>query len=315
MVSRCLQSKMRFLLLFLALSWLLPAAAAPLAEAAAPGSPATGSKISIEVARGNWGNADRRDIQSILEATAGEFLSSFADVAAGDLNIRVLPRGGSPRVLYERGADGEHMVYLTARDDRWYQYAYQFSHELCHILSNFDHKDRQGETVASANQWFEESLCETASLFTLKRLAASWVKHPPKRNWIGYGPVFAAYADQLLAQPHRRLPLSQSFGNWYEENRSSLQASPYLREKNELVATTLLPLFEREPEMWQAIAYLNADRSSAAKPFAAYLADWHAACPPASRQLVADAMRLFGISPSGAPDRLVRVDSPTLSPQ
>ena len=202
-----------------------PGNAAPAVPAAAvPGAPESqtrASGVQIVVAPGNWGNVDPQDIQVVLDSVASEFRPFVArpQGAQGTVKLRVVPRGNSPRVLYERGPAGEYVVQLTARDERWFQYAYQFSHELCHILSNFDHKERQGDTVVTGNQWFEESLCETASLFTLKRMAASWADHPPGRKWIGYGKVFGSYAEHLLAENHRRLPANQTLSQWYAENQ------------------------------------------------------------------------------------------------
>ena len=259
----------------------------PLGTNARPG-------IEIEVGKGDWGTARTEDIQVVLDAVAGEFLSHVG--ASGEaLKIRVIPRSGSPRVRYERGANGEYVVQLTARDDRWFQYVFQFSHELCHVLSNFDHKEMRGGKVAEGNQWFEESLCEAASIFGLKRLAEVWESNPPKRDWMGYGAILRAYADHLEGEPHRRLSASMSFQRWFEKNQAKLDENPYLREKNEVVATNLLPLFERRPELWRAVTYLNSDERSAAKPFGAYLGDWYAACP--DKALPSAIFALFGLDP------------------
>src|SRR5574338_8697 len=272
------------------------------------GSSPTGPGVSIQVAPGNWGSADPRDIQVVLDSVAKEFSPLVGQTIQGPVRIRVIPRGMMHRVLYERGPKGEYVVQLTARDDRWFQYAYQFAHELCHVLSNFDHKERQGGVVTTGNQWFEESLCETASLFTLRRMAASWTEHPPGRKWIGYGQVFGSYADHLLAENHRHLPANQSLSQWYAENHSALEGNPYLREKNELVATMLLPLFEKDPGMWQAIGYLNANPASAGKSFSEYLADWHGACPTGIQEHLGKAMSLFGTGGGpAAPGWLVRL--------
>lgn len=292
----------RYVLLLIVASLLLAARGASAAAdglSREAGSPNT--RVTIELAPGNWGDVDTGDIQRVLESVLSEFQSHVAYQREGGLKLRVVPRGTSPRVLFDRGAQGEYVVYLTARNDRWYQYAYQFSHELCHIFSNFDHKDgaADGDAQTAANQWFEESLCETASLFTLKRLAVTWAIQPPARKWIGYAPAFAAYADHLLAESHRHLPPQQSLEQWYAENRVLLRENPYLREKNALVATALLPLFEQNPNLWQAIAYLNADKSSSLKAFADYLADWHTACPPQDQLLVRQTIALLlGLKPA-----------------
>lgn len=300
MVTRLSNLYSRYVLLLIAVTCLVAARGAYAAFDDASheaGSPST--RMTIELAPGNWGDVEMGDIQSVLESVLGEFQSHVAYQREGGLKLRVVPRSTSPRVLFDRGAQGEYVIYLTARNDRWYQYAYQFSHELCHIFSNFDHKDKPGDAHATANQWFEESLCETASLFTLKRLAVAWASKPPARKWIGYAPTFASYADHLLAEAHRHLPQQQSLEQWYQENRLLLRDNPYLREKNALVATALLPLFEQNPSLWQAIAYLNADKSSSLKAFADYLADWHSACPPQNQMLVRQAITLLlGLKPA-----------------
>ncbi|MCP8689448.1 hypothetical protein [Marinobacterium sedimentorum] len=252
--------------------------------------------VDITIAPGHWGNVRGGEIRTLLSSVADTFMTYTGRPAVAPLRIRVMPRNGSPRVLYERGADGEYLVLLSARDQRWYQYAYQFSHELCHILSNFDHKNSNdsGEVV-TGNQWFEESLCETASLFTLRRLARSWEQQPPSRNWIGYAPVFAAYAQHLLEQQHRHLAGNTTLANWYRQHEESLQATPYQRDKNEVVATQLLALFERDPMRWRAIRHLNPLRGSAEKAFADYLNDWQSACPVQVGGIVQQTRALFGL--------------------
>ncbi|ABM36360.1 hypothetical protein [Polaromonas naphthalenivorans] len=253
--------------------------------------------ITIDVAPGDWGNADVRDIKRVLDSVAAELLT-HAGTSSGALSIRVIPRRGSPKVLYERGVEGQYVIQLTARDERWFQYVFQFSHELCHVLSNFDHKETIGDgKVDESNQWFEEALCETASLFTLRRLAVVWETNPPTRNWTGYAPLFSAYALRLMSESHRHLPAGQSLRDWYAQNQSALSDNPYLREKNELVAANLLPLFEAHPELWQSITYLNPTKTSASKPFAQYMADWQAAS--LDKTLADQVLELFGLADGG----------------
>jgi len=153
------------------------------------------------------------------------------------------------------------------------------------------------DEVVQDNQWFEEALCETAALFTLKRLGVVWASNPPTRNWMGYSESFASYAEHLLNEPHRHLAPHQSLRDWYAENRASLRDNPYLRQKNEVVASALLPLFEQHPEYWRSIAYLNASSASAAKPFSEYLSDWYRACP--DKTLPREVLMHFGFDPSG----------------
>ena len=79
-----------------------------------------------------------------------------------------------------------------------------------------------GDVVARDHQWFEEALCEAVSLFTLKQLASSWEHSPPYPHWKDYAPAFREYAERLLGEKHRRLPLDKSVAEWYAENREML---------------------------------------------------------------------------------------------
>lgn len=267
------------------------ATATTAAPAARPGM--TSDFVTIRVIEGGWGNSDVRDIQRVLQSVAAIFPPQASEQPK--IAIRVAHRYGNPMVSYERGAAGEYVVYLTARDDRWYQFAYQFSHEFCHILSNFQRKGSGGEIVRD-NQWFEEAVCETASLFGLRQLATAWDAAPPDARWAGYGHNFRDYADRFLAEPHRRLPHGQTLVQWFSANGADLHNDPYQRTKNELVANALLPLFEQNPGNWSALGFLNADRPTLTKGFGDYLLGWQAACPDQFRRFVGQVVEMFGVA-------------------
>lgn len=310
---RASTSRLQHVLYVLIAAALLPRLAVAGFNPFKPLAPHQPARITVDIEQGDWGKADPRDIRLVLNSVVQEFDALVGSPHTHKLVLRVVPQGNSPKVLYERGAHGEYVVQLTARDERWYQYVYQFSHELCHVMSNFDHKDRVGGKVSAHNQWFEEALCETASLYGLKRLAQVWAERPPSRNLAGYAAVLEQYAARLAAQPHRHLDAGKTLESWYAEHRAELERSPYLREKNELVAAQLLALFERDPGLWRAIAYLNPQLASAAKPFTAYLGDWYAACPHGERPAAAAALALFGVDPARAMSATTAMDDRRLA--
>lgn len=271
----------------------LPAHSAQLAK---PAQGANAAASGIYIAQSGWGDTDLRDLQVVLDAVADELAAHFPKRTPGA--IRVVPGGTNPAVLFEKGPGGEYLVELSARDGRWYLFAYQFSHELCHIYSNYDNRISVNGEVVSANQWFEESLCEAAALYTLRRLAATWKTSPPAEKWIGYGETFARFSESLISEPHRQLPPNHSLAAWYREHQEELRANPYLREKDEVVSNLLLGLFEQNPDDWGAIAYLNAQMSDAADGFEQYLDAWCQACPERYRRITEQIMAMFGSSPS-----------------
>lgn len=231
-----------------------------------------------------WG-ADSKDVLAVLNSTAAEVRAAFPERKLPA--IEVSPRGG-PIVLYQRTAEGALQLKLNVKGLYWSQYAFQFSHELCHVHAGFrDEADKR-------NEWLEESLCETASLFTLRRLAKAWEREPPYPNWKSYAPAFARYADERLAGA--KLPEGTTFVRWFRDNVGALEKNHNDRERALVVAAALLPLFEEKPETWGAVAHLNAPAAGDGKAFETFLREWRDACPAEVRPAVGRVSAVFEVT-------------------
>lgn len=259
-------------------AWLL---AGVLLPAGACADTVVGGRIDIRVDDAGWGNVDARDIEKVLRSVADILVPS--GTRASPIRIRVSHDEGCPMVLYDRGPAGEYRVLLHASQARWHMYAYEFGHELCHIVSNFDHA---GEKVARRNQWFEESLCETASLYVLDRLDSQW-------RMAGAGPAgikdaenLRAFVDELNARNLAQVGKVDAIESWLREREASLRGDPYQRAENDRVARAMLPLFVADPAGWQALAYMNLDRGDPEASLAGFFGHWRAAAPAESRSFV-----------------------------
>jgi hypothetical protein len=177
---------------------------------------------------------------------------------------------------------------LSAVDRKWAKFAYQFSHELCHILSNYEN------TKLSQNAWFDEALAETASLFTLRRMAITWETHAPYATWNDYASALGEYADETMSESYRQLPSNKTLAQWFAENRRTLKQEQDLGQKEELVANNLLPLLERNPGSWEAISYLNLG-APASESFEEHLGSWYRRAPQKHRKFVEEVANLFGV--------------------
>ena len=162
-------------------------------------------------------------------------------------------------------AEQPFLVQLAASDKQWAQFAFQFAHELCHVLSNPERLKH------NQNQWFVEALCELSSVFTLRRMAESWVLNPPYPNWSDYATSLSSYAEDRLSNPEHQLPLGINLPDWLVLEEGRLRSDRYQREKNAIVAYCLLPLFEENPSGWNVIRAMPNSMSN----FAQYLAEWH----------------------------------------
>ena len=259
--------------------------------ALATGLTPSASRVAIHVKHGDWGTARTQEIETVLTSVADALVPYFPRRASSRMLVAYSRQG--PRVLLEKSPDGAYLVLLNVQDTRWDQFAYQFSHELCHLFANSEHREMNSDEVARGHQWFEEALCEAVSLFTLRRMASSWEHSPPYPHWKDYAPAFREYAERLSGEKRRHLPLDKSVADWYAENREVLESNPYLREKNEFLATRLIALLEVAPGSMGAIGYLNLERSSFSKSFEAYLESWYSCCPEEIRDFAGRVISLF----------------------
>ncbi len=228
--------------------------------------------------------ADIQDVQHVLTSAAAELWRYFPERSLPP--IIVAPQGG-PIVWHRRGLNGEHYVQLGTGGAFWNQYAYQFAHEFCHILCGYRDDDQ-------SNKWLEESLCELASIFAMRRMAETWAKTPPYPNWRDFAPTHRRYADERLKLG--ALPPDTTFAAWFGQNEAAMRKEPCLREKNSFVAAALLPLFEKQPEHWAAVTWLNAKPVREPRSLEQHLAAWRANCPEKHRPFITEIATVFGIS-------------------
>lgn len=265
---------------------------ATLAPHALRAAPSTDLRIIVE--RGAWGGAGSADITKVAESAGGE-IWRFCPRSRIE-GIRIYHRPDYPQTDYERTSDGCVHIGLASQDTRWSQFAFQFVHEFCHALAQHSEVGIRGShEPRHANLWFEECLCETASLFALRRMSETWRTRAPYRNWRSYAPALARYASDRLGLREHRLAAGENFPAWFAQNEPAMRAKADLREKNTVVASQLLPLFDAAPENWEAITFLNHGPRVKGKSFARKLADWQAASPPVHRPFIARIGAVFGV--------------------
>jgi hypothetical protein len=229
----------------------------------------------VEVESKVWGDANPDDVQSVLQSVIEVISPYMASRHFGKIIVRNDKTG--PISLYEKGATGEYIVLLNVNGRYWAQLAYQFSHEMCHLMSNYDLSPNN----VSRQQWFEESLCEAFSLFALEKMAKQWETNPPYPQWQEYAPKFTEYEQDMFQQTHRRLPKGMKLPQWYQQYATTMSADPVAqgRDLNELIANQLLPLFDEKPQTWSAINYLNLGDDSQDKTLDKHLSDWEQNAP------------------------------------
>ena len=146
------------------------------------------------------------------------------------------------------------------------------------------------------HKWFEESLCELASLFVLHRLAEVWAKEPPPRIYgaSGFAPNHAIYAERM-EEKHRTPP---GFPGWFAANIGTLEADPLRRDLNGAVAVALLDRFRRDPTLWRDCLPLNRWDPGADATFSDYLESWTACLHGSDARAPALVRKTLGLAAS-----------------
>jgi hypothetical protein len=225
----------------------------------------------------DWANSSPSDVLTVAESV----VSTFPNVE-GRLGITLRPTvQGYPQTLAQLDRIGSFVVLLNGvRDRPWAKLAYQFAHELCHVLMDpltWQQNDRFA--------WLEEALAEAASLFALRAMARAWQTAPPHPHWQSYHTQLASFADRRISNPAHARPDMRML-EWLESKQPELEAqfsvyppAPLQREYNTIIARALLPVFEADPRTWRAVRYLHFRGRSEVVEIGDLLGRWRAACP------------------------------------
>jgi hypothetical protein len=229
---------------------------------------------------GKWGCPLENARQAMLSA-AGELWKYFPDRKMP--LIEVVPKGG-PAFNYNIGDDQHVRVLLNTGNCLWAQMSYQFAHEFCHLLCN--------PSDQKVQMWFQETLCEMASRFVLKRMSETWKTNPPYPNWKDYSVSLREYLDNL--QKNDRLPKGKTLAQWYSENADILRKNSIDRPRNNVVAAELWEMLDAQPEHWEVVTYYPHKRLNP-ETLGEFFLVWQRDCPEDHKAFIADIAKKFEI--------------------
>ena len=129
------------------------------------------------------------------------------------------------------------------------QMFYQFAHELCHLCTP--------DPVPEKFEFFEESLCELASLALLSEAARHPELNPLFCDNVTANDAFSSYLGTV-----KREPQPSGTAAFLTEHLEALQKDRYLRPLNAALAFALLPLFQQDISAWHLLSYLNRMNAS-----------------------------------------------------
>ncbi len=229
--------------------------------------------LEIQVEGDKWGNASREDIEAVLHSAGSEIWKYCPNTHID--KIWVHRRNDYPQANHDRDSAGRIVIGLNTGDRYWAQYAYQFAHEFCHALAGHTNDyQKKWRSLETPHLWFEECLCEAASLFALRAMGRTWAIYPPYPHWKSYAPSLKEYAQERIKAPEHMLPPEETFHTWFKKHENELRHKWKQRDKNTIVAKQLLPLFEAEPQAWEAVTYINLVPRDPNMSFYVFLINW-----------------------------------------
>lgn len=235
-----------------------------------------------------WGETPLDELAEVLRATTEIMFEGIPEQYLENIKVSIFSWDLLPGDVAYGGraytAGRVFNVFLKPYERDWRRYVNVFAHELCHVL------DANSSTPAKF-RWFEETLCQTASLYVMKRLAERWSKseHPGQHSYSAY---LFEYFRFLYDQPHRRLRPGHSLAGWYQNQGSSLENQWEDYSKNDLVARRLMPMFDGATGAWQNLIFLRQIEN--APDFQAYLRRWRQLVPVEQQAFVDSLAMAFG---------------------
>lgn len=229
---------------------------------------------------GDWGRS--------LPSAALRVLERMRAVSLAD--IRLLSDRQPRAIRVDNSSDGYPAIWLHYDDapvawikvnigERdWSKLAYQFGHELGHVLANSWARDAR---PTAGSQWLEEALVEAFSLRGLGLLAASWQQHPPFAGDSAFGAEIRRYRDNQF-QSYAAYALDEGIAAspaaWFRRRRAMLESQGGLGEPCTAAIPLLLAELTADPDSVADVGALNRWAERSALPLESYLAAWTRSC-------------------------------------
>jgi hypothetical protein len=199
---------------------------------------------------------------------------------------------GLPAVwLHDEPVDTAWVIVDIGPAD-WSKLAYQFGHELGHVLCN---SWQRSATPRPPSQWIEEAVVESFSVRSLGLLAASWQTNPPFAGDHAFGTSLFQYRGNLIEQYRAAIKGFPNAAAWFRANRKAIDGRGGMIEGSPVIG--IVPLLEQDPACVEDMGAANRWLARTGIPIELYLAEWQKSCAEigTSGRLPAQLRTLFGL--------------------
>jgi hypothetical protein len=166
-------------------------------------------------------------------------------------------------------------IIVDIGDHDWSRLAYQFGHELGHVLCNSWMPEAKSHTPC---QWLEEVLVESFSLRGLGILASLWAKKAPFPGDEPFNRSIASYRDNTVKRYRDLIGDHADMATWFWANRAELEKQAGISGPTVAAVPTMLAEFEENNAYLIDIGALNRWAGRSAVPLQDYLSLWGKSC-------------------------------------
>jgi hypothetical protein len=169
-------------------------------------------------------------------------------------------------------------IIVDIGERQWCRLAYQFGHELGHVLCNSWQPDARPQPPC---QWIEEILVETFSIRGLARLADDWARDPPFSGDQAYAAAIRSYRQDLVDAGSREAAVQGVVGadlsEWFHVHRDELENGG-LAGQARPATPTILAAYEADPACVADLGALNRWKKRSSVSITEYLRLWRRSC-------------------------------------
>lgn len=222
---------------------------------------------------GDWAGSAPNDARAVIDRVRQACLGDVPLLSDRQpARIRVDDHGAEPPHIWLHSDHPDTawvIVDIGARD--WSRLAYQFGHELGHVLCN---SWQWGQGPRAPTQWLEEALVEAFSIRGLARLADDWERNPPFPHDSGFAVHIREYRANVLAGYREAAPAD--LAAWLRAGRPSGPADARAPEGR--AVAPVLAILESEPPGIADLGAMNRWPERTAVPVEEYLPKWQHSC-------------------------------------
>jgi hypothetical protein len=227
---------------------------------------------------GEWGGSPPNDAFAVISRMREACLSGvrlLSDRQPAKLRVDDHASGPPAIWLHDENPDTAWIIVDIGAVD-WCKLAYQFGHELGHVLCN----SWQRQAIPKfPSQWLEEALVEAFSIRGLGLLADSWERQPPFPNDAAFAGAIRKYRQDLIEkyrEPAGGPPVRDMCG-WLRRNRDALDHSALATIEGPEILRIVAEL-ETDKACVEDLGAVNRWPARSEVPVEEYLRLWQASC-------------------------------------